>query len=136
MGCGADIASRIVQLSRSGFGQSDQLLDRLDRQRGMHDQNVGLSDRQRDRRKVPNRVPRRILAQKRQEPKTGALDKQGITVRRRFRHSFIRNNAVAVVYYHPLPPRTYKLLRYDARYGIAAAAGRGCKNADNLVWII
>src|SRR3989304_3478398 len=74
-------ARTIVKLPRPGFGQSDQILDGLDRQRWMHGNDENLLRYQSERREIRH-VVRRFL-QKRQNPKGRTADKHAITVRRR-----------------------------------------------------
>src|SRR3990172_1825931 len=99
---GARSSRSVIQFSRSGLGQSNQLLDGLNRQRWMHNKHIRLPYRKGDRRKITHRIVRRFL-QKRPDPKNASREKQGITIRQRFGHGVARDNpARSIVYYHLL----------------------------------
>ena len=58
----ADAAGRIVE-SRIGLQVADQVGDRMDRHRGMHDQHEGRGRDQRDRREVRHRIIGQLLVE-------------------------------------------------------------------------
>src|SRR5688572_16156613 len=100
----------------------------------MNQQNRRRAPGKGDGGKIPNRVVGYIL-QQRNDPQGYACKQQSISVRRRFRDSFYRNDRDSIFNYHRLDERTGKPLRNDASGEIGSASGSRSKHAYWLGWI-
>ncbi len=124
---------RIVQLAGPRFGERDQLLHRLDRQRRIDHDQIRRARYQYQRREVFHRVPRQIALQKRCQPERTAGDQQRVSIGRGARHDLAQYHAARPVLDDDLLlERAGQRLRDDARGEIAVAAGAAGNETHRL----
>ena len=125
---GAGAGRRVLQLARPRLRQCDEFLDRSDRHRRMHHQQVGADGGKRYRGKIFLCVVWQLADQRRQDgDRRDVRHHDGVTVgcgpRQEFRRK-LAAGAAAVVDDDLLAERFTEFLRDDAADDVGAAAGR------------
>jgi hypothetical protein len=130
-----------LSLPGLALGVGDELLERLRGHGGMHDEHVGRSREQRDRREVPRHVERQVLEEELVHGEVArGREHQRVAIRlgaRALGHADVAGSAGLVLHHHGLLPLLRELGAHGARQQVRdATGGIGHDDAHGLRGIV